>query len=645
MNSWYLNRFKTLSLPEYPYRARQLVKKKIEEVYFRKKRFCPAGYSVEKRILKDNPVPAGLYQPSIKIFGKEFDFSNADNINWHEDIFSNKSFPEIFAKKISILKDPSLSAKAVWEVNRLQFLMKVALNYKNTGDAEQLTLFIHLNKSWIEHNPYLTGVNWYSNIEVNLRLINWFLCWEAIDADSLMEENKLFKEFVVNDWIPSIYAHCIYSYQNPSKYSSANNHLISEYAGLFIASSKWKFPESEKWNQYSKQGLEKEIKKQHSDEGINKEEAAEYIQFITDFFLLSLIVGENTRHPFSNEYKQQLYKIFEYIYHFIDCRGSFPKYGDEDDGKCFIIDFDESFNNFKSLLTSAAILFQDSRMKFKSNGLDRKNLFLFGNAGKEIFNSIPDALYKEESKFYKEEGHFIFRKKEGDKEVYLHFDAAPLGFLSIAAHGHADALSFILHLDGQPFFIDSGTFTYHTEEVWRDYFIGTLAHNTIRINKMNQANSGGPTLWLNHYRTTVLKAEINGDYEKVKAMHDGYETSGIIHSREISWNKKTNIIKIYDHLDCKKKGPYFIELPFHLHPLIRVKPLNKHLFQLTDPQGRVVSLATDLKLNKRILHGQVEPEVTGWYSESFMYKEPCSTLLCSLEATGNIELVTEISIN
>ena len=88
------------------------------------------------------------------------------------------------------------------------------------------------------------------------------------------------------------------------RFSSANNHLISEYAGLFIASSKWKFKESEKWIKYAHKGLENEIIKQHSKEGVNKEEAAEYIQFITDFFLLSFIVGERTNRPFSEQYKQ-----------------------------------------------------------------------------------------------------------------------------------------------------------------------------------------------------------------------------------------------------------------------------------------------------------------------------------------------------
>ena len=121
-----------------------------------------------------------------------------------------------------------------------------------------------------------------------MRLIVWYFCWHLLDSVNLVMNDQAFAEFVKMRWYPFIYQHCKYSYRNPSKYSSSNNHLISEYAGLFIATSLWQFKNSEKWNRYAKNGLEREILLQHSENGINKEEAAEYIQFITDFFLIVL---------------------------------------------------------------------------------------------------------------------------------------------------------------------------------------------------------------------------------------------------------------------------------------------------------------------------------------------------------------------
>ncbi len=124
--------------------------------------------------------------------------------------------------------------------------------------------------------------------------------------------------------MPVIYLHCKYSFENPSKYSSANNHLITELSGLFIASSYWKFNESKKWNCYSKKGLEKEILLQHSEEGINKEEASGYIQFVTDLLLLAYIVAEKTNNKFSESFSFRLEKILTYINNFIDIKGNHP---------------------------------------------------------------------------------------------------------------------------------------------------------------------------------------------------------------------------------------------------------------------------------------------------------------------------------
>ncbi len=643
MTSWYLNRLKTFTFAEFPYRIKQLVQKKYEQ-YF------SVGKSLKQQSVITRNYFQGfrlnnrsLYPEMINVFGKDFNYTNHD-INWHRDIFSDKCYPLKFSKALNINSNPGLSAKAVWEINRLQFLPQIALNYKNTGSDIYLTQFTGILNSWIDQNPYLLGINWYSNIEVNIRIINWYLSWKILDVEKLIAQRPDFKNFVETRWLPSIYQHCRYSYKNPSKYSSANNHLISEYAGLFIASSLWKFKETEKWLKYSRKGLEEEMNRQHSS-GINREEAAEYIQFITDFFLLCFIVGEKTNRPFSKKYEENLHKIFRYVNEFLDCNGDFPNYGDEDDGKCFIIDTDKKFNNFKSLLTSGAVIFKDPSLKYRSNGYDLKNQFLFGETGRADYESIPDIENNMISKFYKNEGHYIFRKKEATGEIYMHFDAAPLGYLSIAAHGHADALSFILHLDGHPVFIDSGTYTYHTEPGWRHYFIGTLAHNTVRINGKDQALNGGPTLWTRHYKTHVINVELTDSAESVRATHDGYKNENVRHVREIVFDKNKNEFQILDTINVLKKGIVQVEIPFHLHPDIIINQLDPGLFQLSGGSGRKSELHLDKKLNPMVLSGQVNPQVLGWYSSSFMKKEATNVIYCKtqIEKTTTFRFLIKIN--
>ena len=629
-----------MSFAEIMFRIKQYSQKTIEKyLTIHKKR--KTDFSIYPHDIFIFEKKDTLYPETVKIFGTDLNYTK--EINWHFDLYASKEFPRLFSKDIEIQSEKYGSAKHVWEVNRLLFLPRICLNYKNSNDIKYLNQFISITKSWIKENPYLVGINWYSNIEVNIRLINWFLSWEILDANKLIEEIPEFNTFVYNEWLPVIYLHCLYSYKNPSRYSSANNHLIAEYTGLFIASSLWKFKEADKWNIYSKKGLEKEIKKQHSENGINKEEAAEYIQFITDFLLLANVVGEKTNNSFSDEYKSFLYKIFKYIYCFTDIKVNFPRYGDDDDGRVFFLDPDSFQNNFGSLLTSGAVIFKDPELKSKSTGFDIKNQILFGNEGEELYNSLKNIKYENSSCFFENEGHFILRNQKDNKETYIHFDAADLGYLSIAAHGHADALSFVLHLDGKEIFVDPGTYAYHTDKKWRQYFIGTLAHNTIRINKKNQALNGGPTLWLKHYNIFIDEFIKNEKFDKVVARHDGYVKSGIWHTREFLFDKLINRIIITDSIECKEDKELFIEFPLHMHPEIHPVKENNCIFIYDKNKNLKIKIINDPKFNSTLLKGNKSP-IIGWYSKSFYKKEPAYVIYQTAEIRYSASFKTILDI-
>jgi hypothetical protein len=628
-----------MSVMEFPYRIRQLGRKKFEE-YFCAGRKLPEIHLVSaKKILDLEFLDRDLFPSEISVFGKILNYSESE-IAWHTDIFSGRSFPLIFSKKINIRKDADLSAKNVWEVNRLQFLPHISLNYRLTGEQKYLEQFISITNSWIDSNPYLIGINWYSNIEISIRLINWFFCWEILNALNLLKQNKIFERFVTEKWIPSIFQHCEYSYNNPSAFSSANNHLIAEYAGLFVASSVWKFNESERWLNYASIGLEKEIVLQHSN-GINKEEAAEYIQFITDFFLLSFVVGERTNHSFTGTYNQTLKEIFEYILAFTDVNGNCPNYGDGDDGRVVCFSANNQFNNFTSLLTSAVVIFKDQRFKLKSTFYDLKNQILFGSKGKEIYDSIQENSENRRSSFYKKEGHFIFRNQKAEKEIYLHFNAAPLGYLSIAAHGHADALSIILKINGKPIFVDPGTYSYHVSKEWREYFVSTIAHNTVCIDGKNQAWHAGDTMWLHHYNSKLLSVSSDEITESVKAEY--YNRSKIRHMREIMYNKSANSFLIQDEIIVPDEENHEIILLYHLHPDINVERISPNEFFLSHQTGVRLSVTID-NFPASIMDGQVNP-VFGWYSETFMQKVPTNVICAKRIINQSFKSKTKIIIH
>ena len=69
------------------------------------------------------------------------------------------------------------------------------------------------------------------------------------------------------------------------------------------------------------------------------------------------------------------------------------------------------------------------------------------------------------------------------EEIWCRCDAGPHGFLSIAAHAHADALAVEVRYNGVDVLADPGTYCYHGEPRWRSYFRSTLAHNTIEVGR------------------------------------------------------------------------------------------------------------------------------------------------------------------
>jgi uncharacterized heparinase superfamily protein len=229
-------------------------------------------------------------------------------------------------------------------------------------------------------------------------------------------------------------------------------------------------------------------------------------------------------------------------------------------------------------MTSASILFLDPSYKSKSSSFDLKNQILFGLEGERVFNDIPNYKIRQNSKFYPEEGHFIFRKQTNENEIYMHFDAAPLGYLSIAAHGHADALSFILHLNGNPIFIDSGTYSYHVAKEWREYFVSTMAHNTVCINNQDQSNHVGDTMWLNHYDTNILEVKKTENYESVSATHSGYKSCS--HSRKVEFFKDIDTFIIHDYLNVIENKSHEIRILFHLHPDVRINKIESNFVEL-----------------------------------------------------------------
>ena len=378
-------------------------------------------------------------------------------------------------------------------------------------------------------------------------------------------------------------------------------------AGLFISSINWPFfSESNKWFRFSQKVLEKEIKKQSFESGVNKEMAFAYQIFVYEFFLLAYIETQNHNFAFKKIFPDFLVKNAVIISEVTKNNQCVPQYGDGDEGMAIQLQALKG-NRISWLMEVTQSLFPD---------LELYNILYTFPAALLGYPSINKNILPDfKSIAFEDAGIYILNQKINDTNVSILFKAGPFGFGSIAAHSHADSLSFTLNVNGIPFFVDPGTFCYHTELEFRKYFRSTKAHNTLNIDDLDQSEQLGPFLWGKKAKSYVKEFSVSDNF--IKAYHTGYKPIHVIHTREIKLGDR---LRISD--DITGKGHHLLEFRFHLHPDVRIADKKKKTLLLTNRNIEVL-IKLEANYDLHIYYGETEG---GWYSPQFNVKVPATTL-------------------
>jgi len=180
--------------------------------------------------------------------------------------------------------------------------------------------------------------------------------------------------------------------------------------------------------------------------------------------------------------------------------------------------------------------------------------------------------------------------------------------------------------------VDPGTYCYHGEPEFRDYFRSTLAHNTLELASTNQSVSGGPFLWLRHARTTGAELDLDesGLIRSWSAEHDGYTSLDppARHRRTVRLDTTARSIEIADLIETV--GRHAIRSAMHLGPEVayRIEDNTASLWWNagTDELVWSATLELDPGLSWSVHRGETTP-MLGWYSSSFGTVEPTSVLM------------------
>jgi len=565
--------------------------------------------------------------------------------HWNRDPKTGIEAPLSFGKLLDY-RDPRLvgDIRYLWELSRHAHLVTLAQAYVLSGDARYFQVIRQHLESWFASCPCPKGPNWSSTLEAALRLINWSAAWQLLGGMSAPQFADAGNARFRKQWLESIFQHAQFVRGHYSLYSSANNHLIGEAAGLFIAAVTWPhWPHAHKWLAESREILERETVLQNAPDGVNREQSVSYHQFELDLLLLALLAGRVNGHPFSAAYESRIEAMMEYLASIMDAGGNLPMFGDSDDSNVLKLAQGGGYCRYRSLLATGAILFRRGDFRAKAGALDDKTRWLFGMSADSAFWQLEGARGRlPVRRAFPDGGYYILGCDfETGNEIRLVADAGPLGYQSIAAHGHADALAFTLSVGGTDFLIDSGTYTYFPQGPWRQYFRSTAAHNTLRVDGVDQSRSGGNFLWLKKAGAGCSLWRSSSASDIFEGWHDGYTQlpDPVTHRRRITLEKAARRIIIEDILQMSKA--HEIELLFHCSERCQVDPV-RNGYRLSQP-GRALTLALPQAENAttRVHIGSTAP-VLGWVSRRFDEKRPAPTIVWRARLASNVTLRSEI---
>lgn len=556
------------------------------------------------------------------------------NPDWWRDPKTGRRAPSGYAFDVPYRNEDAVGdIKQIWELSRHQYLTVLAAAYALTGDERYAERVAEHLRSWWAVNPPLRGVHWISGIELGIRLLSWVWVRRLLDGwpgvAALFEDNPVA--------LNQIWHHQRWLAAFPSRGSSANNHVIAEAAGRFAAACAFDwFPASGRWRADALRSLDRHLRGNTYLSGINRELATEYHGLVLELGLAAVAEADAAGVPVPASIRLVLLRMTDALAAIVDNRLRPPRQGDADDGYGLVVD-GAGTDRWGSLLATGDAVFGRLPWWPAVTGTDVRTPLLAAL----IKPTEPSARRPaERPAHFADAGMTILR---GPQEIWCRCDGGPHGFLSIAAHAHADALSVEVRHDGVDVLADPGTYCYHGQPGWRQYFRSTLGHNTLQLDGGDQSVSGGPFLWTRHALSRVLVADTSGASEggtaRWCAEHDGYQ--GSVHRRRVELTAASRELKVVDEVHGRHGPRRTVRLAFHLGPAIAADLVGNRAGLTWTRDGEDRSAVLDLpgQLSWRAHRGETDPPL-GWYSAGFGRKEPATTLVGTGFADGAEDFTT-----
>lgn len=615
--TWYVNRLKAMSIQEVCWRISQKRLEREEKYIFGK---TPKVVTIN---VFDKHIKSLTFNThNIGINFSNTSFSTQTNINllgnysykeykekWNAGFQTENNWGNEYSYSLNYKqKDNIGDARTNWELNRhFQFAL-LAKAFFATGNKIYINELEHLFTDWNKNNLFLHGISWTSVMEVAIRNIQWCLTLSFLREKEINGNKKLL--FELDCGIKNMTTHIVRHY---SRFSSANNHLLVEATSIAYAGFAY---QNEKWINLAISLLNNELKKQNYSDGVNKEMALHYQTFGMEAYALVMMLMRKNNKPIPSSWNEMLAKQCEFVKHSMVNESNACEFGDNDEGKIIDLEGGE-ICHYRYILQLCSLILGIRYDNFDNISETIKWFYTEDEIKK--CKGLP-IYHANESRTFPDGGYSILKSNDG--EIIIGIDHAPLGFGSIAAHGHADALSFQLYVSGKCILGDPGTFIYHCNINKRNEYRKSNNHNTVWVNNEEQSQMMGAFLWGKKAKTKILNNYLGANNDIIEAecvWHNGYK-----HKRSFQFDKK-KILQIEDNLLANEQG----YASLIIHPCCHVS---------TNKDEVIIN---NSNVSVKITTNAIPNISSSWYSDKYGVEKKCKKITYKL---NNNKLNTTIWI-
>lgn len=464
------------------------------------------------------------------------------DIRWRRDPLHGQETGLHYFRRIPYL-DFSRSGdhKLIWELSRHQHLMLLAQASLLTARTDFLAEIQRQLDHWIRENPFQCGINWTSALEVAFRALSWLWIEHWIGPRLSPDFHSRFRT--------ALYQHGCHLEQNLSVYFSPNTHLLGEAVALHALGCLFaQDRRARRWRDRGSAITVQEMERQVRPDGSHFEQSTYYHVYSLDMFLLHALL--NPEIP--GAYRAKLERMAEYLDACLPPSGALPFLGDDDGGRLFH-PYGERPRFALGALAAAGVYFDRPQWIRSLDACCEQSAWWFGP--RALRTPAAANAPQPSSRLFPDAGIAVL----ASREIHILCDAGPFGALS-AGHSHSDTLSFVLSQGTEELLIDSGTFTYVSDPAQRAAFRGSSAHNTLRIDGLDQATPRNSFAWLQPPQVTLL-AWLSGAQSDF--LDASCQYAGFTHRRTLYFHKP-DLLLVLDRISGGDSAEHQLEQFWHL---------------------------------------------------------------------------------